>query len=87
MLGGGNYNYAIMPGGEAAFFLSGTNLIKLDLDSGITQVVYTGLNSNLDNELEFGPSSNGDGYSLYMVNINTEESWMDLYQLIIQLEQ
>jgi hypothetical protein len=69
LLGSAATNYAIEPGGNAAYFRSGTNIVKLNLSNGATSTVISGLSSSSTiQEIQFGTSSSGSGISLYVAD-------------------
>nr|WP_246441644.1 VCBS domain-containing protein [Xanthobacter tagetidis] len=65
------YNFALSPGGDEIYLRSGSSLVQVNLGTGSSALVGSGLFNDSSQDLEFGPSSSGGGYSLYVVNVST----------------
>lgn len=66
-------HFAIDPQGEFAYSIQGTQVLRLDLASGALEGFVTGLNTHHEayRDLTFGPSSDGSGWSLYLMQLNS----------------
>jgi len=64
-------HFAIDPAGNFAYSMGGNQVERINLTDGTCETFITGLPDTAYRDLAFGPSSDGSGWSLYLLQFNS----------------